>query len=117
MSDLRQSSRIRKPTFVEARQGATNKRSKNSAPAKTLDPSSPSVLEHFHRYAVWQANRLVFRRRVVATVVPDRQWPSMWRARLPSGLVSDLANLSRAKDAARTLAYQEAVSETLSKRR
>ena len=117
MSDLRRSSRIHKPAYVGARQGATNRRSKNNVPAAALDPSSPSVLEHFHRDAVWQGNRLVFRRRVVATVVPDRQWPSMWRARLPSGLVSDLANLSRAKDAARTLAYQEAVSETLSKRR
>jgi hypothetical protein len=117
MSDLRQSSRIRKPTYVEARQSATNRRSKNNAPATALDASSPSVLEHFHRDAVWRGNRLIFRRRVVATVVRDRQWPSMWRARLPSGRVSDLANLSRAKDAAQTLAYQDAVSQTLPKRR
>jgi hypothetical protein len=117
MSDLRQSSRIRKPTYVEARQGATNRRSKNNAPAKTLDASSSSFLENFHRDAVWKGHRLFFRGRVVATIVSDRQWPGMWRVQSPTGHLSDLLNLSRAKDAAQTVAYQEAVSEPLPKRR
>ena len=44
------------------------------------------------------------RGRVVATVVPDADWPGMWRARLSDGRVSDMANLTRAKDAAISLA-------------
>jgi hypothetical protein len=36
---------------------------------------------------------------VMATVVEDANWPGMWRVRLGRRL-SDMANLSRAKDAA-----------------
>lgn len=37
----------------------------------------------------------------VAEVVPDGKWPGMWRLRLlPDGNLSDMVNLSRAKDAA-----------------
>jgi hypothetical protein len=34
------------------------------------------------------------------TVEPDTQWPHMWRIRTPDGRVSDMVNLTRAKDAA-----------------
>jgi hypothetical protein len=37
-------------------------------------------------------------RRLVGRVVPDPVWPGMYRAKLPGGL-SDMVNLSRAKDA------------------
>jgi hypothetical protein len=37
-------------------------------------------------------------------VRPDAQWTSMWRIHAPSGLVSDMVNLSRARDAAITWA-------------
>ena len=33
-------------------------------------------------------------------VVPDRTYPAMWRIRFPDGSHSDMANLTRAKDAA-----------------
>jgi hypothetical protein len=33
-------------------------------------------------------------------IVPDAKWPRMWRMILPDGQISDLANLSRIKDAA-----------------
>jgi hypothetical protein len=43
--------------------------------------------------------RLFHDRRTVARVVPDSKYPGMWRVRLPGGL-SDMVNLSRARDAA-----------------
>jgi hypothetical protein len=42
--------------------------------------------------------------RVVAVVVPDAHFPSMFRIRLPDGSMSDMVNLTRAKDAALSLA-------------
>jgi len=36
---------------------------------------------------------------VMATMEPDANWPGMWRVRF-GGVLSDMANLSRAKDAA-----------------
>ncbi len=47
--------------------------------------------------------RLYRDRRVVGRVVPDAKWPGMWRAQLPRGL-SDMVNLTRARDAAVGLA-------------
>lgn len=41
--------------------------------------------------------------RAVATIKPDAKWPSMWRVHLPNGQVSDMTNLTRAKDTARSL--------------
>jgi len=36
------------------------------------------------------------------TVVPDPDWPKMYRVRSPDGSLSDMVNLTRARDAART---------------
>jgi hypothetical protein len=33
-------------------------------------------------------------------VVPDDEWPAMWRVRTPDGRLSDMVNLARARDAA-----------------
>jgi hypothetical protein len=44
--------------------------------------------------------RLFHDRRTVGRVVPFANHPNMWRVKLPGGL-SDLLNLSRARDAAR----------------
>jgi hypothetical protein len=41
---------------------------------------------------------------VVASIETDSIWPGMWRVRLPDGHLTDLVNLSRAKDAAASLA-------------
>jgi hypothetical protein len=41
--------------------------------------------------------------RPLATIVPDAQWPGMWRIEWPDGSLSDMANLSRAKDAAEVI--------------
>jgi hypothetical protein len=40
----------------------------------------------------------------LARVVPDERHPGMWRVRSPDGRLSDMVNLTRAKDAAATMA-------------
>ena len=44
--------------------------------------------------------------RILAVVVPDDKWPNMYRVRI-GGEISDMGNLSRAKDAAISLALAE----------
>jgi hypothetical protein len=48
---------------------------------------------------VWDGLKLKLGARVTATIEPDANWGGMWRVRLGRRL-SDMANLSRAKDAA-----------------
>jgi len=45
-------------------------------------------------------------RRVVATIEPDSKWPGIWRVRC-GGVISDMVNLSRAKDAAIAIALSD----------
>jgi hypothetical protein len=45
-------------------------------------------------------------------VVPDGDYPNMWRVKHPDGRLSDMANLSRAKDAAMALAQGELNQKT-----
>jgi len=40
----------------------------------------------------------------LARVVPDEKYPGMWRVRSPDGRLSDMANITWAKDAAATMA-------------
>jgi hypothetical protein len=42
--------------------------------------------------------------RVTATIVPDSTWHRMWRVRMSDGQLTDVVNLTRAKDAAQSLA-------------
>ncbi len=42
---------------------------------------------------------LLHGRRRMGRVVPDAKYLGMWRAQWPDGSLSDMANLSRAKDA------------------
>jgi hypothetical protein len=44
------------------------------------------------------------RGRILATVIPDLEWPNMYRVQMPGHQVSDMVNLARAKDAAMCLA-------------
>lgn len=58
---------------------------------------------------VWDGLRLRLRTvdgPVMATVEEDANWPGMWRVRF-GGKLSDMANLSRAKDAAISLALSK----------
>jgi hypothetical protein len=40
------------------------------------------------------------------TVVPDPEWPAMYRVRGRDGSLTDMVNLTRARDAARCFAEQ-----------
>jgi hypothetical protein len=42
--------------------------------------------------------------RLLAAVKPDKDWPGLWRVHLPDGRITDMVNLTRAKDAALSLA-------------
>jgi hypothetical protein len=58
---------------------------------------------------IWDGLQLRLRTmsgRMMATVEPDENWPGMWRIRFGDKL-SDMANLSRAKDAAISLVLSE----------
>jgi hypothetical protein len=46
---------------------------------------------------------MIGRRQSGARVVPDAQWPNMWRVEYPKGVLSDMANRARAKDAAMSM--------------
>ena len=55
------------------------------------------------RDLVWEDEQLrlhSIRGRVLAAIEPDREWPGMWRVRMPDGHLIDMLNLSRAKEAA-----------------
>jgi hypothetical protein len=41
------------------------------------------------------------------TIIPDPDWPAMYRVRRPDGSLTDMVNLTRARDAARCFAEQE----------
>jgi hypothetical protein len=55
---------------------------------------------------MWHGHRLLLRAGgpLLAAVEPDSEWPGMWRVRLPDGDLSDMANRTRAKDAAQSFA-------------
>jgi hypothetical protein len=63
----------------------------------------------YERTSHWDGLTLCLgiRGRVLATVVPDQDWRGTYRVRLPNGHRTDLVNLTRAKDAAITLALAE----------
>jgi hypothetical protein len=49
----------------------------------------------------WKDHRLYLGTRLSGySVVPDEQYPTMWRVKRPDGSLSDMVNLPRAKDAA-----------------
>jgi hypothetical protein len=54
---------------------------------------------------VWDGLKLKLGARVTATIEPDAKWPGMWRVRFGRRL-SDMANLSRARDAAISIALR-----------
>jgi hypothetical protein len=44
------------------------------------------------------------RGRILATIKPDPDWPNLYRIHMPDGHVTDMVNLTRARDAAVCLA-------------
>ena len=58
-----------------------------------------------YRETRWDGYRLrLSTGRILATIEPDRDWVGMFRVRLPDGRLTDMTNLTRAKDAAVSLA-------------
>ena len=47
--------------------------------------------------------------KVLAEVIPDNEYAGMWRIRWPDGQLSDMVNLSRAKDAAMVLVRKNGI--------
>jgi hypothetical protein len=63
--------------------------------------------DRFYRYADvrWEGRQLrLLSGRLLATVERDREWPTVYRVHFPDGRLTDLVNLTRAKDAAVALA-------------
>lgn len=55
----------------------------------------------------WDGDRLRARGKLTGfSIVPDASYPTMWRIKFPDGRLSDMVNLSRARDAARSLVLQ-----------
>jgi hypothetical protein len=52
----------------------------------------------------WKEHEIRFQDRKLAAVVQDKKYPAMWRIDRLDGTLSDMVNLSRAKDAARGFA-------------
>ena len=73
----------------------------NKTPQRLL--SGLAGLSYTKDCLMWHGDRLLLRagRRLLSAVEPDPEWPGMWRVRLPDGDLSDMANRTRAKDAAR----------------
>jgi hypothetical protein len=61
--------------------------------------------EYRSRDLKWDGRELRLKTgRLLATIEPDGTWLGMFRVRLPDDRVTDMVNLSRAKDAAISLA-------------
>jgi hypothetical protein len=54
--------------------------------------------------------------KALAEVIPDNEYPGMWRIRWPDGQLSDMANLSRAKDAAMVLVRKHGIIDQSTKK-
>jgi len=68
-------------------------RTPNLPPAGSSKPASKTYCFHYGSA-----------QRPLATVVPDIQWPGMWRIEWPDGRLSDMVNLTRAKDTSEVIA-------------
>jgi hypothetical protein len=79
-------------------------------PGKTrqCSPAGPHnrLLANLHRDAEWCGRKLYHHGQVMAEIIPDQTYPSMWRIKLPDGSISDMVNLARARDAAASLVVQ-----------
>jgi hypothetical protein len=57
---------------------------------------------------VWHGDDLhLGRSRRMLRVVPDATWPGMWRVEISDGRLSDMANRTRIRDAAMSIALAE----------
>lgn len=61
---------------------------------------------HGWRSLRWRGLQLWGCGELLAEVVPDGEWPGMYRVHTGGGKLSDMVNLTRAKDAAKALALR-----------
>ena len=54
----------------------------------------------------WQGPHLFLRTKRIAAIVQDENYPLMWRVRRRDGSLSDMANITRARDAAMAMALR-----------
>jgi len=52
----------------------------------------------------WKGNKVYANGKVITRIEPDAAYPGMWRVRKADGSLSDMVNLTRAKDAAKATA-------------
>jgi hypothetical protein len=78
-------------------------KNRNSEPARPARAKFSLDIVNVRRDGVWRGNELWFRRRKVAEIVPDNEWPNMWRVAIKGQSLSDMVNRTRAKDAAYSL--------------
>jgi len=54
----------------------------------------------------WHGNDLclIGRHTAIVSIVQGDRYPAMWRVRYPDGVLSDIVNVTRARDAARAIA-------------
>jgi hypothetical protein len=110
--------------FVRRKRGAEHAypSEKNPSSGYSKGWAGPSYTEDC---LTWHGDQLLLRagRRLLAAVERDSEWPGMWRVRLLNGDLSDMANRTRAKDAAQLLALatlnsaQGKLHETIAPRR
>jgi hypothetical protein len=84
-----------------------NERLTKSAKKHPLNPSNAQVDYTYGAYGlVWHGSVLKRGRRVLGSIERDATFPRMWRVRLPSGRLTDMVNLTRAKDFACSVAMR-----------
>jgi len=71
----------------------------------------------WHEQSDGWALHAIGHRSAIVHVVPDKVWPGMWRIRHPNGRLSDMANLSWAKDGAIAVAMRWLDPRKVSRRR
>jgi hypothetical protein len=71
-----------------------------------MDGEAMEPGDYRQRDLAWRGNSLCVggKGEPVVSIVPDRKYPQMWRVKYPDGRLTDMVNLSRARDAARGIA-------------
>lgn len=59
-----------------------------------------------NRHLTWKGHRLCCGNRKLVEIVQDDRYPTMWRVKRPDGSLTDMVNITRARDAARGLALK-----------
>ncbi len=80
------------------------------------NPFRPIKEKQIHGFLVAAAHSQISPPRRALEIVPDAAWPALWRVKLPNGQLTDMVNLTRAKDAAISLGSKSSMDRSLSAR-